>query len=430
MRIGITGSSPLRGTYTPGGNSNATMALIAASLLTDEAVTLHRAPQTASVGVMLDVAAMLGTEITRDSTAHADGNDLGMAQMITPQIITRTLDRRMTQAKVGVVMFLPALLSRRGHVRFEIMYPASRLHTHLTALRDLGCRVTVNTGELELHFVPWDSREIVLMQPSVTATIMVAMLAAAHPGETIIHNAASEPHVRDLLTMLAAMGAQIDGINSNLLRIQGCEHLRGVKQEVKADHIEVASVAAIAALTGGRLDIPGVRVSDLKMIAHVYERLGLRLDLDEDHLHVSRHDSLSVSSREEEVDVSIETAPWPGFPSDLVAIATLIASQAHGTILVHEKLFSDRLLIVDKLKGFGAQIVLCDPHRAVVVGPTPLRADYLDTPDVRSGLGLLGAALCAEGETIIDGAEMYEWNFGNVLSRLQSVGAQIRVLSR
>lgn len=423
MRIGITGNHALRGTYTPGGNSNATMALIAASLLTDQPVALTGVPQTASVDLMLDVAAMLGAFVQRDEGG-------ARVTLTTSSIVTRRLDRAMTSAKVGVVMFLPALLLRRQHIHLEIGYPASRLHTHLTALRDLGCRVTITGGTIELRFEPWEQREILLMQTSVTATAMTAMLAAAQPGQTTIHNAASEPHVCDLLRMLVAMGAQIEGIGSNVLHIRGAEALRGVEQKIASDHIEAASVAAIAALTGGRLNIDGIRSSDLWMVAKVYERLGLRIELDGEHLYVPRHDALQVSSRDEEVDVSIETAPWPGFPSDLVAVATLIATQASGTILLHEKLFKDRLMFVDKLKGFGAQIVFCDPHRVIVVGPTALRADYLDTPDVRTGLGLLGAALVAEGETIIDGAEMFEWNFGAVLTRLQAVGAEIRVLSR
>ncbi|MBN2469425.1 MAG: UDP-N-acetylglucosamine 1-carboxyvinyltransferase [Anaerolineae bacterium] len=421
MRIGITGNRPLRGTYTPGGNSNAALGLIAASLLTDQPVTLHDVPETASVGLMLEVAGLLGAQVSREQAS---------VRLQTPALTTRLLNRDMTSAKVGVVLFLPALLLRRQQIHMEIGYPASRLHTHLTALRDLGCRVTISGGSIELRYDPWAQREIILMQTSVTATMMVALLAAGQPGETTIHNAASEPHVCDVLHMLARMGATIEGIGSNVLRIKGAETLGGAEAAVAPDHIEAASVAALAALTGGRLAIEGVRAADLRLIAKVYARLGLRVELDDGHLFVPRHESLLISSRDEEVDVSIETAPWPGFPSDLVAIATLIATQASGTILVHEKLFKDRLMFVDKLKNFGAQIVLCDPHRAIVVGPTALHADYLDTPDVRTGLGLLGAALVAEGETLIDGAEMFEWNFGDVLARLQNIGAEIRVLSR
>ncbi|MBN1966473.1 MAG: UDP-N-acetylglucosamine 1-carboxyvinyltransferase [Anaerolineae bacterium] len=423
MRIGVTGNNPLKGTYHPGGSSNAALALIAASLLSEQPVTLGNLPGTASVELMLEVAALLGTEAAHNPAARS-------VRLTTPAITTRALTRAMTAQKVGVVLFLAPILARRGHVRLEVTYPVSRLYPHLTALRDLGCRVDVREGLVEVALVPWQRREVVLMQTSVTATAMVAMLAAAQPGETIVHNAASEPHVRDLLDLLVTLGAQIDGIGSNLLRITGRESLGGGAATIAPDHVEIASVAAIAALSGGRLDVEGVRAPDLRLIARVFGRLGLRLDLDDDHLHVPRHEGFIISGQEEEVDVSVETAPWPGFPSDLVGMATLIATQAQGTILVHEKLFKDRMLFVDKLTGFGAQIVLCDPHRAVVVGPTPLYAQYLDTPDVRTGLALLGAALLAEGETIIDGAELLDWNFDGVLPKLSALGASIRVLER
>jgi UDP-N-acetylglucosamine 1-carboxyvinyltransferase len=426
MRIGVRGKIPLRGVYRPGGSSNAALTLIAAALLTDQPVTLRGAPDTLSVAAMLEIAERLGARIAHDG---------GAVTLETPAITTRTLSREMTSAKVGAVMFAAAVLARRGYLRLEVDYPLNRLYTHLTALRDLGCRVTTAQqaaaeSAVDVAYTPWERREIVLAQTSVTATALVAMLAAATPGETVLRNAASEPQVQDLLALLIQMGAQIEGVGSNLLRIRGQTGLRGGMGQVGPDHIEAASVAAIAALSGGRLDIDGVRGADLRLIASVYARLGVRLDVDDDHVYVPRHEFLHIADQGEEADLSVETAPWPGFPSDLAAVATLIATQSQGTVLIHEKLFDNRLLFVDKLKSFGAQIVLCDPHRAIVVGPTPLRADYLDTPDVRTGLALVGAALCAEGETIIDGAEQLDWNFEGVLQKLQALGAQMRVLER
>ncbi len=426
MRIGVRGKIPLRGVYRPGGSSNAALMLIAAALLTDQAVTLHGAPDTLSVAAMLEIAERLGATVVRDGSAMT---------LETPTITTRTLARDLTSPKVGAVMFAAAVLARRGYLRLEVDYPLNRLYTHLTALRDLGCRVTTAQqaaaeSAVDVTYTPWERREIVLAQTSVTATALVAMLAAATPGETVLRNAASEPQVQDMLALLAQMGAQVEGAGSNLLRIRGSTALRGGTAQVGPDHVEAASVAAIAALTGGRLDIEGVRGADLRLIASVYARLGVRLDIDEDHMHVPRHETFHIADQGEAADLSVETAPWPGFPSDLAAMATLIATQAQGTVLIHEKLFDNRLLFVDKLKGFGAQIVLCDPHRAIVVGPTPLHADYLDTPDVRTGLALVGAALCAEGETVIDGAEQLDWNFEGVLEKLHALGAQVRVLER
>jgi UDP-N-acetylglucosamine 1-carboxyvinyltransferase len=253
------------------------------------------------------------------------------------------------------------------------------------------------------------------------------MLAACLGRETVIHNAACEPHTQELAHLLEQMGAQIDGIGSNVVRIFGKPQLHGAAASVGPDHIEVASIAAISAMSGGRVQIDGTRLADLRMIVKVYSGLGIQLDADETALFVPKHGQLSVSNREEDVDASIETAPWPGFPSDLVAIATVIASQARGTSLIHEKLFNNRLLFVDKLNAMGAQIVLCDPHRAIVVGPTPLRAIYMDSPDVRTGLGMLGAALIASGTAVIDNAQVIEHSFEGALKKLQALGAKITI---
>ena len=185
------------------------------------------------------------------------------------------------------------------------------------------------------------------------------------------------------------------------------------------------SVAAISAMCGGRVQIGGVRGSDLRAIAKMFWRLGMQMDIDEDNVFIPKHDILSVSSRDEDLDSSIETAPWPGFPSDLISVATVIATQSRGTSLVHEKMFNNRLLFVDKLKAMGAQIVLCDPHRAIVVGSTPLRAIYMDSPDVRAGIGMLAAALVADGESVIDNAQSLEQTFAGVLDKLKALNAHI-----
>lgn len=227
--------------------------------------------------------------------------------------------------------------------------------------------------------------------------------------------------------MLTAMGAKVEGIGSNVLRVWGTNELGGADVTVGPDHIEAASVAAISAMSGGRVQIEGIRQSDMRIIAKSFWRLGIQVDMDETTMYIPRHETLTVSNREEDVDSSIETAPWHGFPSDLVAIATVVATQARGTSLIHEKLFNNRLLFVDKLKAMGAQIVLCDPHRAIVIGPSPLRGIYMDTPDVRTGLGMLGAALVAEGESVIDNAQALEHTFGDVLPKLQALNARIHV---
>jgi UDP-N-acetylglucosamine 1-carboxyvinyltransferase len=344
------------------------------------------------------------------------------------QLTGRVLTEADTSSSIGPILFLAPLLVRRQHVRVEFDFPLNRIRTHLEALRDLGLDVVTVSGAVECRAAEWDSRNIILAQASVTATAVVLMLAAALGKETIIHNAACEPHIRELSLLLENMGAHIEGIGSNVLRVLSPPELEaGAEAAVGCNHIEAASVAAIAALSGGRIQIEGTCLDDMRMIDRVYQRLGLQLDTDENAIFVPKHRQLSVSNREEDVDASIETAIWPGFPSDLVAVATVVATQARGTSLIHEKLFNNRLLFVDRLKAMGAQIVLCDPHRAIVVGPTPLYAIYMDSPDVRAGLGMLAAALVAHGTSVIDNAQALEHNFGGVIPRLKALGAKIEV---
>ena len=419
MRLRVEGKHPLNGTYRPSGNANAAQALLAAALLTEAPVTLRNMPHTASTQGMLHLAELLG--------ASLKWHDPQTVTVDAAQITRRVLEQAETDATVGVILFVAPLLVRRQHVRLEIDFPLSRIRTHLEALRELGIDVVNSSGAVEFKSATWERKDIVLAQASVTATAIVLMLAARLGKETVIENAACEPHIQELAHMLTAMGAKVEGIGSNVLRVWGTNELGGADVTVGPDHIEAASVAAISAMSGGRVKIEGIRQSDMRIIAKSFWRLGIQVDMDETTMYIPRHETLTVSNREEDVDSSIETAPWHGFPSDLVAIATVVATQARGTSLIHEKLFNNRLLFVDKLKAMGAQIVLCDPHRAIVIGPSPLRGIYMDTPDVRTGLGMLGAALVAEGESVIDNAQALEHTFGDVLPKLQALNARIHV---
>jgi UDP-N-acetylglucosamine 1-carboxyvinyltransferase len=420
MRITVEGNHPLRGEFKVSGSSNAAIGLIAASMLSDQPSTLDSIPDTTSTGAILNAAQSLGTVVTPDPAVP------GRVTLHSPQIASRKLERLHLAASAGALLLLAPILTRRQHARMEIDTPISRYNTHLAALRDLGCAVKVNGDVLEFDLPRWTHKEIILTQTSVTATSLVCMLAATCGSETIIQNAASEPHVTDLLYFLRKMGAQVDGGGSNLLRIRGAESLRGAEMIVSPDHIEAASVAALGSLTDGRLIVRGVRPADLKLILKVYERLGLRADIDQDTLNLTAPRPPVISERDEDVDLEVGTAPWPGFPSDLAATATVVATQCVGTVLIHEKMFSNRLLFVDRLSAMGAQIVLCDPHRAIVIGPTRLQGEYIDNPDVRTGLAMLGAALVAEGKTVIDNAEVFDRSFENVIGKLIAVGAQIK----
>lgn len=419
MRIRVEGGHALNGTYKPSGNSNAAIVMLAASMLTEEPVTLNNMPDTSNVQAMLDVAGRLGASYTRA------GHTLTIQ---TEQLTRRVITSDDTDAALGALLYLAPMLVRRDYVRLEVDFPLNRIRAHLEALRDLGLDVVNVEGAVEIRAARWDYKDIILTQTSVTATAIVMMLAASLGQETIIHNTASEPHLQQLAHLLERMGAQVQGVTSNVLHIFGKEKgLHGSDFTIQCDHIEAASVAAMIALSGGRGQIKETRQSDLRMIAKIYQRLGLNLDVDEHDTFIARHEMLAISNREEDVDSSIETAPWPGFPSDLVAIATVIATQARGTSLIHEKLYNNRLIFVDKLKSMGAQIVLCDPHRAIVVGKSPLYPIYMDTPDVRTGLGMLAAALIAEGETVIDNAQALRQNFDRVINKLQNLGAKITV---
>lgn len=418
MSLRVEGRHPLSGVYQPSGNANAAQALLAAALLTEAPVTLRNMPRTLSTEAMIDTATSLG------ATVAWDGDALTLQ---TAQITRRTLSQADTDASVGAMLFIAPILIRRQHARLEIDFPLNRIRTHLEALRDLGIDIISGSNAVEFKATTWERKDIVLTQASVTATALVMLLATRLGKQTVIHNAACEPHIQELAHLLNAMGAQVEGIGSNMLTITSVEGLNGAEATVGPDHIEAASIAAIAAMSGGRIQIDGIRMKDMRVIAKIYWRLGIQLDIDEAAIFVPKHETITVSNREEDVDSSIETAPWPGFPSDLVAVATVIATQARGTSLIHEKMFANRLLFVDKLKAMGAQIVLCDPHRAIVIGPSPLRGIYMDTPDVRAGLGMLAAALVADGESRIDNAQQVEHTFAGVLGKLQALNTQIRI---
>ncbi|MCE2490503.1 MAG: UDP-N-acetylglucosamine 1-carboxyvinyltransferase [Anaerolineae bacterium] len=418
MRIHVEGRQALNGNWRPSGNPNAGLALLAASLLGEQPVVLHNMPRTASTLQQIELASWLGADIQFD-------------QRSTLRVETRQLSRRTLGQDVldhaGAILMIAPLLLRCRHIRLEIETPRSRLLTHLDALRDLGQDVLFLHGAVEIRAVTWRKREILLGSASVTATGIVLMLAATLGQETIIHNAASEPHVQELCRLLEAMGARVNGQGSNLLQVTGCSNPVGAETNIGPNHIEVASIAAIAALCGGRVTLRESRERDLRMVARVFDQFGIHLELEADTVFVPRHKQLTVRDRAGDVDLRVESAIWPGFPSDLIAIATVIASQARGTTLIHEKLFPNRLLFVDRLKAMGAQIVLCDPHRAIVVGPAPLYGSYMATPDIRAGLGMLAAALVADGHSTIDNAQAIEHHFGAVIGNLKELGAKIMV---
>ena len=418
MRIQVEGQHPLNGDWHTSGNPNAALALLAAALLTEQPVILHNLPRVGSTLRFIDIIEWLGAEahFLADTTL----------QLRAARLSRHTL-RHDQLDNAGALLLLAPLLARRRQLRLESDAPRSRIRTHLDALRDLGQILRPLPGAVEIHARPWQKRELLLDSASVTATGMVLMLAATLGRETLIHNAACEPHVQELCRLLQTMGARITGLGSNLLRVQGIANPGGATARIGPNHIEAAAIAAIAALCGGQVSLRGTRNADLRMIARVFHQLGVHLELNADDQMLPRRRPPAEPDRLDELDARVESAIWPGFPSDLVAVATVVATQATGTALIHEKLFNNRLLFVDRLKAMGAQVVLCDPHRALVVGPAPLYGIYMATPDIRAGLGMLAAALVAQGRSTIDNAQAIEVHFGAVLGKLQALGARITV---
>ncbi len=417
MRIRVSGRAPLQGTYHPSGSANAAQALIAAALLTEQPVTLHNIPDTEAVSALIEVAESYGAELTKQKNTLV---------ITAPQLKGRTITHGENNQSLGVILLVAPLLVRRQFVRLETDLPLNRIRTHLEAMRDLGIDVVNNNGSIEMRGIAWDEKEVLLTQQSVTATALIILLASRLGKKTTLHNAASEPHIQDLCSLLQQMGVKIEGFGSNLLVIHGTDDLQSAEFTIRPDHIEIASIAVITAMTGGRVQIEGIRRHDLQMATKVFRGLGIQFDVDEQTLYIPHHGQLLVSNREEDVDASIETTPWPGFPSDLIALATVTATQARGTSLIHEKLFNNRLLFVDKLKAMGAQIVLADPHRAIVIGATPLRGIYMDSPDIRTGLGMLSAAMVAHGDSVIDNAQSLDYTFGGIINKLVALNAQIK----
>lgn len=419
MRLRVEGGAPLKGTYTPSGSSNEAITLIAAALLTAEPIQLDNVPKSDAVRLMLGMAAELGATLTEQEK---------QLHLHTPRITMRQTHAESLHRPMASLLLQAPILARREHATLQWTEPLGRLHTHLSALRDLGVKIDIQGQSIHLSANRWQEQHIVLTETSVTTTALVCMLAAALGESTTIYNAASEPQLRSLQQFLGQMGVKIDGIGSNLLHIQGCpDGLGGAAHAVLPSPIEIASIAALAAMLPGHINIDPVMPTDLEIIDKVFERLGVNLVFEDQRLHIPEIKQLMISRRLEDVDVAIDTAPWPGFPSDLVAITTVLATQANGTTLIHEKLYNNRLLFVDKLKAMGAQIVLADPHRAVVIGRTPLSAEYMDSPDVRIGLALLGAALVADGESVIDRAEVIGQNFEDVPQKLIDLGAHITI---
>ena len=418
----IQGGVPLSGEIVAAGNKNAALPILAACLLTDEDVTIRNVPRIRDVDAQLGLLERLGVKV-----AWTGENEVRLqADSVDASAVDHDLSNRIRAS----FLIAGPLLARFGQAR---MPPPGgdtigrrRLDPHLDAFRDLGAIIG---GELwiELSTPPEGLRatRIFMDEPSVMGTENALLAAALTPGPTTVSNAASEPHVQDLARLLCSMGAKVDGIGSNVMTVHGQDKLGGAEHAICPDHIEIASFMALAAATGGELRIRDTVPEDLESIRRHFRRLGLQTMVEDNDVLVPPGQKLAIKDDLGDAIPKIDDGPWPAFPADLTSIALALATQADGTILIFEKMFENRLFFVDKLVSMGARITLCDPHRAIVSGPSRLHGARLESPDIRAGMAMLIAALAAEGPSEIGNVLQIDRGYERIDLRLRDLGARI-----
>ena len=418
----IRGGKPLRGTVAAAGNKNAALPMIAAALLSDEPVTLENVPDIGDVHHMLEIAAALGARVDRDRTSRRVTlcSDSLRSCAVPPHLCS--------EIRAGVLFAAP-LVARFG--RADMTPPGGdvigrrRLDTHFHGLEALGVRCEASERFSFQTSGPLHGADIFLPEASVTGTEQIMIAAAAAEGETWLQNCACEPHVQDLARMLAAMGAHIDGIGSNSLHIVGAKRLRGTTQRVSSDYTEAGSFLALAAATGGSVIVTGIEAAHYRMVAHVFARLGICLEIAGDRITVPAEQDRRIQPDVRGGFPVIDDGPWPHFPSDLMSVAIVMATQLQGTVLFFEKMYESRMYFVDRLIAMGANAVICDPHRAVVTGPARLHGIQINSPDIRAGIALLGAALCAGGQSTIGNVVLIDRGYEGIEHKLRALGADI-----
>jgi UDP-N-acetylglucosamine 1-carboxyvinyltransferase len=416
----IEGAKPLNGSLRVAGNKNAALPILAACLLTDEPVTLTNVPAILDVETMLELIADLGVDVER--------GEEGTVRVHAAAIERHELDEELCRRIRASILLAGPLLARAGEA---IVPPPGgdvigrrRLDTHIDALQRLGAEIHANRRYV-MRTKGLVGTHVFLDEASVTGTENAIMAAVLARGETVIGNAASEPHVQDLCRFLVALGAEIEGIGSNVLRIRGVGRLRGGEWRICPDHIEVASFIGLGAVTEGEIVIEDIVPEHMTAIWPGFERLGITWQLDGSGVRVPGGQELVVRDDLGAQIPKIEDGPWPAFPADLTSIALAVATQARGTVLVFEKMFENRLFFVDKLVGMGARIILCDPHRAIVNGPTQLYGERMESPDIRAGMAMLIASLCAEGTSVIGNIGQIDRGYERIDARLRGLGARI-----
>ena len=420
----IEGGFPIKGKITAAGNKNAALPCIAATLLTEEKVTLRNIPEIEDAGVMFKILEGLGASVKKVEKHVWEVT----AQKIDATLIPPELSKKIRAS----ILFAGPLIARFG--KASMMPPGGdvigrrRLDTHFLALTELGARVDID-GKFEFSANKLVGDDIFLDETSVTATENALMAAVLAEGRTTITNAASEPHVQDLCKMLNAMGAKITGVGSNILTIDGVKKLHGCDFAIGPDYMEIGSFIGLAAATRGSVTIENINPPDMRPLRIAFGKLGIRWNINGNSLEVAAGQDMKVNPDLGGMIPKIDDSPWPGFPPDLTSIMTVVATQVEGNVLIFEKMFESRMFFVDKLIGMGARITLCDPHRAVVSGPSVLHGDKLVSPDVRAGMAMVIAAMIARGESSISNVYQIERGYENLIPRLKALGAHIECVN-
>jgi UDP-N-acetylglucosamine 1-carboxyvinyltransferase len=420
-RFIVEGGTPLRGEITPAGNKNEALPLIAAALLTDDPVTLRNVPRIRDVHGMLEIVSALGAKVEEldATTVRITAADLKSTNV--PPALAREIRTSL--------LFAAPLLARHKKVTLGLpggdVIGRRRNDTHFLALRALGAELDVAQASYGLHTSGLKGADVLLDEASVTATENALMAAVLATGRTVIRNAASEPHVQQLGIALLRMGARINGIGTNTITIDGAERLKGIEHTILGDHMEVGSLIGLAAMTHGEITIKDAVPKYLEMTRMVFRRLGVQTEVRGEDLLVKASDRYEIEHDLGGAIPKVQSQVWPGFPSDLTSVATAVATQSEGTVLIQEWMFPGRMYWVGSLESMGARLVLCDPHRVVVVGPSQLYGTDLRSPDIRAGMALLGATLCAKGQSIMSNIEQIDRGYEDLDTRLRVLGAKI-----
>jgi UDP-N-acetylglucosamine 1-carboxyvinyltransferase len=425
----IEGGCRLQGEITPQGAKNEALEVICAVLLTDQEVIIENVPNILDVNNLIALLSDMGVTVSKigDNTWSFRADSVNMAYLQSAEFLKKSASLRGSVMIIGplVARFGQALLPKPGGDKIG----RRRLDTHFVGIQKLGANFDYDEKR-QLYSITANKLKgayMLLDEASVTGTANIVMAAVLAEGQTTIYNAACEPYIQQLCKMLCAMGAQIEGVGSNLLRIEGVRSLQGTRHRILPDMIEIGSFIGMAAMTGSELTIKDVSYENLGNIPDTFRRLGIQLERNQDDIYIPSQEGYAIDTFIDGSILTISDAPWPGLTPDLISVLLVVATQAHGSVLIHQKMFESRLFFVDKLIDMGAQIILCDPHRATVIGTgkRPMRAMTMSSPDIRAGIALLIAAMCADGKSTINNIEQIDRGYEGIDVRLNRLGANI-----